>query len=58
MAPVLSDAFLFFGATDPAHKMISAPAGCVPVGVVRTDEERMIAKTLRLVLHLGSDRET
>jgi len=38
--------------------VISAPAGRVPVRVIRTDEERMIAKAVRRVLHLGSDRET
>ena len=38
--------------------VISAPGGRVPVRVIRTDEERMIAKTVRRVLHLGSDRET
>ncbi len=38
--------------------VISAPAGRVPVRVIRTDEERMIARAVRRVLHLGSDRET
>ena len=38
--------------------VISVTAGRVPVRVIRTDEERMIAKTVRRVLQLGSDRET
>jgi acetate kinase len=38
--------------------VISAPAGRVSVRVIRTDEERMIAKTVCRLLHLGFDRET
>jgi acetate kinase len=46
------------GRNVASEGVISAPAGRVPVRVIRTDEGRMIAKAVRRVLHLGCDRET